>query len=508
MHKVSCASVILLLLLASVSTVQGLRSYGQNVSCGVKPNANPVDLGNALTWVCSSTAVDCSPINPGGANFYPNTLVAHAEWAFNAYWNMYPNIGACDFGGTARLQCPQNEQNGGGIFRERIRGVNIGGWLVLEPYITPSLFDQFVNQSVDKTAIDEYTFCKVLGKQNATAQLTAHWNAWVTEEDIKRISDLGLSHIRVPFGYWIFGDVEPFVRGIEQLDRILDLAGKYGLKVLLDLHGAVGSQNGFDNSGRACDIIDPTKTCIIPCPPAPLWGQDVSGRTVNQTLALIAKVAARYANNSAVWGFELLNEPRLINMSVLQNFYIRGYDVIRSIVGTKWKVVIHDGFYPTAWTDFMTPSQGFTGVILDTHVYEAFGQNVNFTNEIHLQEACGYSLNVDFMECMELPLIVGEWSLASTDCARWLNGFGQPASSSLCPQRPPNAPANATFLTEYATRQMSAFYRGHGWFFWNFKTESAPEWSLFHAVAAGYLPSSFSVVSNATISWCNFSSIN
>lgn len=30
---------------------------------------------------------------------------------------------------------------------EPIRGVSLGGWLVLEPWITPSLFEQFVNST-------------------------------------------------------------------------------------------------------------------------------------------------------------------------------------------------------------------------------------------------------------------------------------------------------------------------------------------------------------------------
>ncbi len=40
----------------------------------------------------------------------------------------------------------------------KIRGVNLGGWLVLEPWITPSIFEE-VNVGKDKgTIVDEWTF--------------------------------------------------------------------------------------------------------------------------------------------------------------------------------------------------------------------------------------------------------------------------------------------------------------------------------------------------------------
>jgi len=38
------------------------------------------------------------------------------------------------------------------------------------------------------------------------------------------------------------------------LKRLLQWADEIGLKILLDLHGAPGSQNGFDNSGRRGDV--------------------------------------------------------------------------------------------------------------------------------------------------------------------------------------------------------------------------------------------------------------
>jgi aryl-phospho-beta-D-glucosidase BglC (GH1 family) len=38
--------------------------------------------------------------------------------------------------------------------------------------------------------------------------------------------------------------------GQTQVDRLLAMAHHYGIGVLLDIHAVVGSQNGFDNSGK------------------------------------------------------------------------------------------------------------------------------------------------------------------------------------------------------------------------------------------------------------------
>ena len=63
-----------------------------------------------------------------------------------------------------------------------MRGVNIGGWLVLEPWITPSLFYRFLgNTQSDGVGFDSYTLCEVLGAEEGNRVMRAHWDAWVTE---------------------------------------------------------------------------------------------------------------------------------------------------------------------------------------------------------------------------------------------------------------------------------------------------------------------------------------
>ena len=86
-------------------------------------------------------------------------------------------------------------------FNNQIRGVNLGGWMVLEPWITPSLFYQFLGQGPGTTAFDTYTFCEVLGAEEANRQLRNHWETWVTEEIIAQLAASGaVNSLRLPVG--------------------------------------------------------------------------------------------------------------------------------------------------------------------------------------------------------------------------------------------------------------------------------------------------------------------
>jgi DNA-directed RNA polymerase II subunit RPB1 len=56
-----------------------------------------------MDYACGSGA-DCDSIQPSGPCFRPDTMIAHASYAFNSYWQRAKSNGAtCDFGGTAML---------------------------------------------------------------------------------------------------------------------------------------------------------------------------------------------------------------------------------------------------------------------------------------------------------------------------------------------------------------------------------------------------------------------
>ncbi|KAH7521770.1 hypothetical protein FEM48_Zijuj07G0067600 [Ziziphus jujuba var. spinosa] len=71
--------------------------------CVARSDASAQALQTALDYACS-TGADCTPLQSDGLCFLPNTIQAHASYAFNSYYqrkSMAP--GSCDFSGTATV---------------------------------------------------------------------------------------------------------------------------------------------------------------------------------------------------------------------------------------------------------------------------------------------------------------------------------------------------------------------------------------------------------------------
>jgi len=90
----------------------------ENCTCDLFPNATDTDLQNALTYVCAN--FNCTPIQPGGSNYLPNTLAAHTAWAVNAWYQAFNwTFEACQFNGIAYLtpvQCTGTP----GFFKQKL----------------------------------------------------------------------------------------------------------------------------------------------------------------------------------------------------------------------------------------------------------------------------------------------------------------------------------------------------------------------------------------------------
>lgn len=72
--------------------------------CVALAGASQIDLQNALDWACGLGKADCKAIQDGGLCYEPDTLVSHASYAFNNYYQQNGNSDiACNFGGTAAV---------------------------------------------------------------------------------------------------------------------------------------------------------------------------------------------------------------------------------------------------------------------------------------------------------------------------------------------------------------------------------------------------------------------
>ncbi|VEU20268.1 DEKNAAC101161 [Brettanomyces naardenensis] len=374
---------------------------------------------------------------------------------------------------------------------EKIHGVDIGGWLVLEPYITPSLFEAFG----DNPPVDEYHYTQWLGKEEASNRLQNHWSTWITETDFSYIAGMGLNFVRIPIGYWAFDLLEgdPYVQGQQEyLDQALGWCAEYGLKAWIDLHGAPGSQNGFDNSGLRDQI-----------------GWQSGQGNVNVTLGVLSQIATKYSSSNysdVVIGIELVNEPLgpELDMNQLTEFYNQGYEVVRGEGNVP--VIIHDAFQADGYWDNVLNTQEDSSVyqvIVDHHHYQVFSTGeLQRDLNTHIQTACNWGS----AEGNEYHWnIVGEWSAALTDCAKWLNGAGRGArydSSYLGGAYVGSCNGLYTYDQSYWTQdvisqyrqyveaQMDAYENGKvgGWVFWCWKTESTVEWDFQRLAGLNIIP--------------------
>ncbi|KAH8057279.1 glycosyl hydrolase [Aureococcus anophagefferens] len=205
-------------------------------------------------------------------------------------------------------------------WNEKLVGVNLGSLFVLEPWITPSLFYQFLGGKSTTTAMDTHSFCEVLGGDEANAQLRRHWDHWVTD-DVVAPGD-GANSLRLPVGDY---------------------------HVLLDVHAVKGSQNGFDNGGETMGLawtstVRDLGTDAITFEHWPrrsaawmgAWNKhtglydSIDYANLNFTLDVLGRIADRYADHPAVLGIEPVNEPwNWSPLDILKDFYWRGYLTIK-----------------------------------------------------------------------------------------------------------------------------------------------------------------------------------
>ncbi|KAK4626524.1 Glucan 1,3-beta-glucosidase [Fulvia fulva] len=375
--------------------------------------------------------------------------------------------------------------------QEKVRGVNLGGWFVLEPWITPSIFE---NGPAD--AVDEYTYTQQLGKDEAKKRLESHWSSFYNEGDFAQMKNLGLNFVRIPVGYWSVAPLpdDPYVQGAyAHMRQAVEWAGNNGLKVMIDLHGAPRSQNGFDNSGKRGPVG---------------WTQ---GESVANTIKALNKIRDDFASNPAVAAIELLNEPMgpQLDQNVLKQFYMDGWGNLRD---SNVAVTFHDAFIGVnSWNDW---GAGMSNLLLDTHHYEVFDSGaLQMGIQDHLNSACGFG---NQMTANNKWTISGEWSGAMTDCAKWLNGRGIGArydgtfnkdgqgSSYIgsCDGKFQGTvaglgEADRNNIASFIRAQIAAYEKADGWIFWTWKNEAAPEWHFKDLAAAGMIPQPFSSAAGA-----------
>lgn len=95
--------VVGLLFLLCTATTFSAAGVAAATWCVARSDASDQALQTALDYACGAGA-DCAPIQPNGLCYLPNTLQAHASYAFNSYYQRKGNApDSCSFAGTSTI---------------------------------------------------------------------------------------------------------------------------------------------------------------------------------------------------------------------------------------------------------------------------------------------------------------------------------------------------------------------------------------------------------------------
>ena len=338
--------------------------------------------------------------------------------------------------------------------RFEIKGINFGNLFIAEGWMTVNSVGAAYNEDgsfkkvneqgiveeyeeVYQEEMDAIMAQRVEKGDFSQAQLDAlndaFFYAYCTEADFQLIRDTGLNTIRLPLYYRNFmegSDENLTMRpdAFEKLDYFLELAKKYGLKVIIDMHGVVGGQSGYEHCGtRDMDFWENEGYIQSMCT---LWN-NIAKYYVNQRPDLAPTILA----------YDLVNEPTKRTESgtgkLQWDVMDRLYDAIRQ--ADDCHVISVEGvWYPHSLPD--PKEYGWENVLYQYHFYN-WNHDKWTPNELFYSLMFGLFAHTDY----DVPKFVGEFSFFT------------------------NQQAWAKYLKQYDDL-------GWGWTIWSYKIVSVGYW--------------------------------
>ena len=352
-----------------------------------------------------------------------------------------------------------------------MRGVNLGGWLVIERWMTG---DSPIWKDVPDWVSyqGEFQTMRYLGHAKADSRFEQHRSTWITESDIIEIAKSGLNTVRVPVGYWIVGfdNYDPskkeewkiFAPGaLKYLDLLFQWCNNHNVSVMISLHAAKGSQNGNDHSAPP----DGGKS---------YWG--AYPENVNTTLDAVTFLAARYKSNDCFLGIGLLNEPGATTTNdQLISYYTHAYNAIRQphndILLSHAPLITEMNPGGSVWPNFF-PYPAYYNALHEWHKYLIWGFE-GWSEERLMGEAIN-GISSSIAQWNGNWMFIGEFSVATTPA------FADPQK----------------FQT-FASRYFNALKGAHaGWTYWTWKVSGDTNpgrspWSLRNLIRNGDVKTSW-----------------
>ncbi|KAJ7272648.1 glycoside hydrolase family 5 protein [Mycena haematopus] len=407
----------------------------------------------------------------------------------------------------------------------KIYGVNLGSWLVLESWMLPQEWLDMGGQSCSdcSTCIaTEFAFAKAY-PDTVDKIFNGHWSSWFNQTDVNALAAAGINTVRIPLGYWIIEALvdrrtEFYPRGgLAQLRRGLQQLNKAGIVAILDHHALPGVAAANQQFAGNC-TSEPQFYTDANYHRALIWTSIMT--TLSHVDPAFANVVAIEAANEPImdatqtpgYGDFQKNFVKVVRATeFLLGVPTPGYDAVpapangnftailpkatgsiftaevRSVLLDAFPILLQLGVFGLSKkktqlvTNFMdvnwqynSPANPADAAIgpqgYDNHLYYVFGGVANADPVSYMTSICNLERVQNDAALGDSPLWFGEWGL------------------------PVQFNTTDDFLKQWADAQKLMYGRGAGWIFWNFKVEKselagdlAREWSYLEGVELGYL---------------------
>ncbi|HEV2992173.1 MAG TPA: ricin-type beta-trefoil lectin domain protein [Candidatus Angelobacter sp.] len=235
--------------------------------------------------------------------------------------------------------------------RVSLRGVNLGGWLLIETWMTPAdtsgLPDNF---SIIQTLDNRF------GVATEQSLIKTYQQSWITTADLDNIRAEGMNVIRVPVWWANFETLSGQWRSdaFDMLDWVVSQAAARGIYTIIDMHGVVGAQSTSQDTGQQNLNA--------------YWTSSADQTATNQ---IMMKIAAHYNGNPNVAAYDLMNEPmNAPSNQAAVNAQNNIYNAVRSQDPTH--ICILEGTFGSWNWDMLPPPTtfGWTNVVYEMHEYQ------------------------------------------------------------------------------------------------------------------------------------------
>ena len=334
-----------------------------------------------------------------------------------------------------------------------VRGVNIGGWLLLDATLNAQLLSA-------ASAVDEWTFDSLSG---ASEKLSSHWDSYFQETDVQFLKTSGVNAIKIPIGYWAYDNSgTPYQQGADAyLEKAISWAEAAGMKVWIDLSNTDSTQTTF--------------------------AEISSDEAVSHSLSILTTVAKKYGSSkyaNTVTAIEIFATPISLpqaDSATLESFPKQAFSAIKTAAtNPNLQVVVPDASSsPQSWqpvASSLSPTKGMFSVA-ESESELTCPCEQEMTQAQHIQTACQRGIAMAGINYDQISIYVGEFNPA-TNATMDVEGW---------------TPDVITDVRKYVEAQLEVFEAyTSGYFFWSWAQDSeevaAQGWGFKSGITKGYIP--------------------